>query len=355
MGILYDLVDPSELVGFARTYADEVLNNRFTGNQYLPNRYVDDIEYALKRLGLTDVDIAKYRSWDTQPPMTGRPGISRVRGEIAPVSRQIALGEEEGLRLRGLGQKVNNPLIDAIFDDVERMIRSVEGRIEVARFDTLIDGVCTLHENGLELEADYGMPADHKVVTPVAWTIGNKATALPITDMLIAQAAVEAQGGSIGKFVMSKQRLPALLVNDEVLAYAGSISNLTPIRLRLADVQGVLEDQGLPPIEFYDVQIRDNGMQRRVLPPEYVLCLPSDPFGVTLYGPTAEAVLLAEKGYIKAKKAPGLVAVVSQNETPVQTFTLGTGVALPVVPNPELMYTMKVDAGTNSGAIVQTF
>lgn len=353
MAIIYDLADPAELVGYARRYQNEVLNNRFVGERYLPNSYVDDIEFALKKLGLEDVEIAKYRAWDTPAPMTGRPGTSRIRGEIAPVSRQIALGEEEGLRLRALEKGSTSELVDAIFDDAERMIRSVEARIEVARFDALIDGKVVLNENGLELEVDSGMPADQKITVAVPWTVANKATATPISDMLAAQALSLARTGSgIGKFVMSQTRIPALLVNDEVRAYVAGGGDV-PVRVKLDDVRAVLSEEGLPPIEFYDVVVRDGKISKRVLPPEYVLCIPSDPFGATLYGPTSEAVLLAAKGYISAKQTRGVVAIVTQNDHPVQTFTVGSAVALPVIPNAELLFTLKVDA--TSDAIIPQF
>lgn len=356
MGILYDLADPAELIGYARRFTNEVLVNKFTGQQYLPNKFVDDIEYALKREGLTDVDIALYRSWDTPPPMTGRPGTAKVRGEIAPVSRSIALGEEEGLRLRRLKSTNGSQLVDQIFNDAERMIRAVEGRIEVARFDALIDGkVILLEPNGLDIVADYGMPSDQKVTPGVAWTVANSATATPISDLLAINALSLARNGAgIGKIVMSKSRVPALLVNDEVRDYIAGGGNV-PVRVRLSDVQAVLGEQDLPTIEFVDTMVRVDGVQKRVLPPEFVLCLPStdDPFGTTLYGPTAEAVLLAEKGYITAKQVRGVAAVVAQNDSPVQTFTTGTAVALPVVPNPELLFTLKVDVNSGTGVYDQ--
>lgn len=355
MTIVFDLVDPAELVGYARRYANEVLNNRFTGNRYLPDKNVDDIEYALKKEGLVDVDMAKYRAWDTPPAMTGRPGVARIRGEIAPISRQIALGEEEGLRLRALQKGNSSQIIDQIYNDTDRMIRAVAARAEVARFDALIDAKLILHENGLDLEVDYGMPADQKITVANAWTVANKATATPISDMLAADALSVARNGSgLGKIVMSKTRLPALLVNDEVRDYVAGGGNV-PIRVRLDDIQAVLSEQGLPAIEFYDTLVRDNGIQKRVLPTEYVLMLPGteDPFGSTLIGPTAEAVLLAEKNYISSKQVSGLVAVVVQNDSPVQTFTSAHGVILPVIPNPELLFTLKVDATTSDAAIPQ--
>lgn len=355
MAIIFDLVDPTELVGYSRQYADEVLANVFVGQNLLPNRAVDDIEYALRRVSRRDVDIAKYRPWDTPAPMTGRPGITRLRGEIAPVSRQIALSEEEGLRLRALESAAGGKeLVDTIFDDTELMIRAVEARIEVARFDALVDGILTLEENGLHLVVDYDMPATHKITAGTPWTVANALTATPISDLLAAvERYSDDNGGNMpGKIVMSRKRLPGLQVNAEVLAFAAS-GGTTPRRVDLATINGVLADQDLPQIEFYDVKVRDLGVQKRVLGTEYVLLLPDEKFGETLYGPTAEATLLAEKKYLKTKDVSGVCAVVTQNDHPVQTFTVGTGVALPVIADANELMTLKVAPTTTDTVIPQ--
>src|SRR5688500_18683742 len=146
--ILCDLVDPAELTQYARQYDDEVLRNRFRLDQLLPNRPVDDHEFRLRVGSFTDVDAAEYRAWDIQPAMTGRPGITRKRGELAPVSRQIPLLEEEGLRLRDLLAGSSDGRIRAIFDDVERRVRSVQARIELARGGVVPAGNLTEAETG---------------------------------------------------------------------------------------------------------------------------------------------------------------------------------------------------------------
>jgi hypothetical protein len=39
---------------------------------------------------------------------------------------------------------------------------------------------------------------------------------------------------------------------------------------------------------------------------------------------------------------PGVVAVVTETDHPVQTFTVGTAIALPVLPNPKLLFVADV-------------
>lgn len=365
MNILWDLVDPAELTQYARTYDDETLRNRFMLDRILPNRPVDDTEFRIRVGQFQDVDAAEYRAWDTQPAMTGRPGLVRKRGQLAPVSRQIPLLEEEGLRLRDTLAGNNDARIAAIFDDVERMVRSVQARIELARGDVLTDGILTLAENGLQFTVDFGMPAGHKVTAPVAWTVANAATATPITDLLGWLETYNTDtGGNPAGMLMSRQRLAGLLVNAEVRAFAAS-GGTTPRRVNLATLSDIFSDQGIPPIvglgsdplsaapvgggggngPFFDEMVRVNGVQTRVIPASHIIFIPDTSDGAageTLYGPTAEATLLRERGLIETTDIPGIVALALQNENPVQIFTLATAVALPIVGNANLLFSANV-------------
>lgn len=354
--IIYDLVDPAELTGYVRAFDNEVLKNKFTLDQILPNRNVEDIEFRVKTGALADVDAAEYRAFDTQPAMAGRPGITRKRGELPPVSRQIPLTEEQTLRLRALERGTNDPIVTAIFDDSERMIRAVQARIELARGDALVDGIVTIAENDMFVTIDYGMPASHKVTAPIAWTVANKATAKPITDLLgWIDTYVDTVGSPPRGMMMSRRRLAGLLVNAEVLAFAAA-GGTTPQRINLATLSDIFSDQGIPPITapigadplnsgpFFDETVKVAGVQTRVIGDQYLIFLPpgDEKMGETFYGLTAEATRLIEKNLIVASDAPGIVALALQNDNPVQTFTLATAIALPVIPNSELMFTANV-------------
>lgn len=355
--MIFDLVDPIELTEYVRAFNDETLKARFVLDQVLPNRQLEDLEYRIRTGSLTDVDVAEYRAWDTQPPMTGRPGITRKRGELPPVSRQIPLSEEEMLRLRAVERGVSNPIVDAIFDDAERMVRAVQGRIELARGDLLTDGIVTINENGVNLTVDFGVAAGHKPVLAGAdqWTVANAATATPITDLLEWLETYKTDTGVMPRgIMMSRTRFPALAVNAEVRNYAQAGAATGPTRVNLATIGQIFAEFGIPPLTglgadtsgdpFYDVNVRVNGVQTPVIPTDKVVFIPptDEPVGNTFYGITAEATRLLERGLITRQDAPGIVALVLQNDNPVQTFTLATAIALPTVVNPELIFTADV-------------
>jgi hypothetical protein len=346
--INFDLVDHAELVNYARLYYNEVLAPQFLLRRYLPERNHDELEWAANQGGLQDVDAALYRSWDVPAPMTGRPGIARIRGEIAPISRGIPLSEEEKLRLRSIERGNNDPRIRQIYADLERMLRSVALRVELARADVLIDGKFTLAENGLFMEADFGMPTANKVTLSTAWTVANAASAQPITDLLAIADVLSDVGADISDYdlVLSRKKLPALQVNQQLLAFAQGGDASAPQRLNQNGIQAIFTDEGLPDIVLMDEMVRIEGVQTRVLPTTQALLLPKpgtgDPYGETLFGPTAEAVLMVERGVLKANEAPGIYGIVLENQHPVQTVTIAGCTAVPTLINPELLVSIVV-------------
>lgn len=343
--LVYDLVDPAELIDFVRAFDNEVLRpeNRFTLDRFLPNRNIDDLEFRIRKGSLTDVDSAEYRSFDTPAPMTGRPGITRLSGKLGPVSRQIPLGEEEFLRLRALEQGTNDPIIAAIYDDAERMIRAVQARVELARGDLINDGIVTIAENGLVLEGDFGRAASMSVAAGTVWT--NTAATI-LTDLLgWLDDYVEENGVEPGSILMPRTRIGNFALNTEMREYAAA-SGTTPSRINRQTIDNIFSNEGLPPIETYDAQVRVNGIATRVLPLNKVFFMPpaGESYGNTFYGPTAEALKLRAKGLIEQEAVPGVVAVVTETDHPVQTYTVGTAIAVPGSPNASLVLDATVAA-----------
>jgi hypothetical protein len=120
---------------------------------------------------------------------------------------------------------------------------------------------------------------------------------------------------------------------------AAAASGTTPVRINNETVDAIFAANGLPPVVLYDTLVRVEGVATRVIPANKILMLPpaGEPLGATFYGVTAEALKMAGKGFIVAQDMPGVVAVVTETESPIQTYTLGTAVAMPVLPNPELV------------------
>lgn len=335
---MFDLVEPALLTQYVREFDNEVLKNEIGfWEAWLPNTLNDELEWRAIQNAFQDVDTAEYRAWDTVPTMTGRQGFTRIRGELAPVSRQIPLGEEEMLRLRAIRESNGDVgLVNQIYADAERMVRSVQMRIEMARAQVITTGKFTLAENGLAMEADFGMSATHKPTAAAAWSV---TTTDILSDLLTwMQLYVDDNGVEPEHIVMSRQVLGYLYNNDSMQA-AAAFGGSSPARLNNEMVDAIFAANGLPPVTLYDTKARVDGVSTRLTPVDVVYFLPGtgEATGATHYGITAEAIKLASKGLIEQSEMPGVVAVNLENDSPVQTSTLATAVAVPVLPNPDLI------------------
>jgi Phage major capsid protein E len=139
--------------------------------------------------------------------------------------------------------------------------------------------------------------------------------------------------------LMAKARLGNLFLNAEMRA-AAAANGVTPARVNRETIDAIFAANDLPPISTYDVKVRVNNVSTRVWPEDKVALLPdpSENMGNTFYGITAEALKLRGLGYIDSEEMPGIVAAVTTTDSPVQTFTVGTAIALPVLPNPMLLF-----------------
>jgi hypothetical protein len=341
MRMIFDLVEPAVLTNYVRQYDNEVLKNQLGLEQFLPNTPNPELEYRVTKNAFLDVDVAEYRPFDVQPTMTGRQGFERIRGELVPLGRQIPLTEEDHHRLRNLGnaQGAAAPgLIADIFADAERMTRAVQMRIEVARGQVLTTGKFTLAENNLFMEADFGVYSGHAPTTGTAW---SNVAATILADLLTwQQLYVDDTGIEPGVILTSRKVLGYMFLNTQMREAAG-FGGTTPSRLNVEMVDAIFAANGLPPVMLYDTKARINGVSTRIIPEDKVLFLPApgsgESLGATHYGITAEAMFLAEEGQIEAEDAPGVVAVNYKNDAPVQTFTAAHAIAVPVMPNTQLV------------------
>jgi hypothetical protein len=330
---VFDLVDVAELVGYVRGLRFEDLRL----DAVLPAvNNPDPINYALHRADLTAVEVGKYRSWDAPSTVGSRPGLTRIEGELAPISQSIRLGEYERLRQNALEGAANGGAIAReIFNDARNMAYAVQARVELARGDLLTDGVVTVNENGAQFTVDFGVPAGNLFTTGTAWA--TVASADPLTDILagIEQYRTASKGALPGLAVTSRANIGYLLRNANIRALAAA-SGITPSRLTNTELDAVLASFGVPPIVQYDTEVVVGGSSTRVIPADKFILLPGNQAeaGITLFGVTAEAQELVSAGQLEIDNIAGITTVVEKTTNPVSIWTTGTAIALPVLRDP---------------------
>lgn len=342
--LIYDLADPQELQGFVRGVQQEQERNVFVLAQFLPNDNIDGIDWRVTKGELRDQDAAVVRSWDTPAPIGDRQGISRIMGELPPISKKMRLGEEERLRLRMLERAGDaSEIISKIFDDVSNLGRSVAARVELFRGEVLETGEINIDENGVEQSVDFGRKTEFDAAANTLagadkWS--DHTGSDPVENLITWTAAYRDENGidpALG--LTSTAVINHLLRNDAIRALAATVAGAPQLVTRVHLAQ-VLSAFGLPPLVAYDTKVRVNGTQVPVISADKVILLPpsNEPLGRTFFGTTAEAIELQGAQQISADQAPGLTAVVEKTFDPVSTWTKVSAIALPTLVNPNLTF-----------------
>lgn len=338
MLITTDYITPAELTGYVRAALEDLQVNQFTLGRFLPNNVIDDLQYRFTRGGDGLAEAATFRAYDAESPIGSRPGLTRVSGELPPISRKVRLGEYDRLRQR---RAEGDQILSAIYNDARRMARAVAARMELARGDALANGSVTIEENGLVAAVDFGRAANQTTAPGTLWSDTTNATVL--SDLITWRDRVVTSAGSPpGASVTSTAVLRLVQRNAEIInAITGSAAGRT--RVTLAELNALLQSEGLPPFEVNDARISVAGVSTRVLHEDFVVMLPApgdvnDPdstdLGGTLWGTTAES--LDPDFGIEETDAPGVVAGSYSTKDPVALWTKAAGIGLPVLANPNL-------------------
>lgn len=344
-GLLTDLINPLELVGFVRG-----LDPRISGqtlDRFLPDRTRETATWAFNVTEDSHMEAMRYRPFDVEADIGERRGIARVSGKIPPLSRKLPIGEELQMLLAELlgSRAAGAPpeVVRQIFDDAASLTRQLQSRVHLARAQALTTGKVDLEEDrGYEAtEIDYTVGGTRPVTALSApsalWSVHGSAT--PIADFIDWKAEWKAAnaGATPAIALMSSVALGHFLQCAEVKTFLGIPGALTPPIVTEAQLQGVLQALGLPRIETDDSEIKMNGVTARAIAENKVLFLPEpnvEQFGETTWAPTVESMTLVGRGFGTRATAPGITATVWATPDPVMTWTKVSGIVIPVIKDP---------------------
>jgi hypothetical protein len=337
---------PATLSTYARAAAMDLAVNKFTLNQWLPNKNIDDLTYRFVRGGDSLIEAATYRSYDAESSIAGRPGVTRVSGELPPISRKIVLGEYDRLRQRA---NPDSSIRDAILSDAERVTRQILARLEVARGDALVNGEVTINEDGVVATVDFGRDSTMEVTAGTLWS--TTASADPISDLQTwTQAYVDRNGEPPGVLLTSTRVRGLLLQNAAIRTMAGNINGV-PTLVSPDTLNQVLSSYDLPRLVTYDARYAIAGVSTRVVDDHFALLLPAPvdanspdgtDLGATFYGTTAESL---DPSFGLSGQEAGLAVGTYRKEDPISLWTKAAAIALPVLATPDLA--MRAIVATN--------
>jgi hypothetical protein len=328
-----DYVSPAELTWYAREVPSPY---NLILDQFLPNVPINHIEAEIGEITTTN-RAARFRSWDTPVGIGKRDYAESRRVKIPPLGQKLPVGEYEQLQLAlaRTGGNDRAAMIEEIYKDTDNNVRSIYNRCEVARGDVLMDGKFTLvNEDGLTLEADFGLDSGNNVAPSTLWS--NSVNATPLQDMRAWMLTYSLLNGARpGYALMSEAIISALESAEEVrqaLSYNGSI--LKPFATD-AELAGIFSTNRFPAIVPYDTTIDWDGSNKRVIDQNKVIFLPQNPsdLGFTAWGITAEALALAGSNNpaLTFQQAPGIVAVTTREGDPPRVWSKAGATVMPII------------------------
>ncbi len=336
MPLFTDIYDPREITGYVRAAMRDWPVNRPSLARFLPFKLVDDIEFRFTRGDNGLVQLAPFRAYDTEASISGRRGVTRVSGELPPISRKRVLSEYDRLKKRANPQNVLEESVESDADEiVDEIMMSFEAEIGQALNAGSVTPPC------LAETVSFGRSGGNSVTAGTLWS--NTGSSDPISDLRAwAKYYRQKNGAEPGVVLMSEDALSYLLQSAAVRSLAANLAG-TPTIIDEQTLGQIFTRNRLPQIETYEVQYDDGtGTPTRILPNASVLLLPPpvDPnapegtkLGATFVGTPAEA---DDPDYQLADSGAGLVAGVHRGDDPPSVWTRVSGIGLATLANPDL-------------------
>ncbi|MGY4845497.1 major capsid protein [Kocuria sp. MNB10] len=342
MAIWTDVIDPATLTGYARASLAEYEAKKGTLAQWLPNRTVTDTVIKLVQGDAGLVDVAKFRAYDAEPEIGRRRAGRRVTLELPALGQNIPVSEYQQLRTRNAS---DTAVLNAIQTTTDTVVRAVADSIERMRGIVLATGKATINQDNFRTDDDFGRRPENTVTAEALWNTPD------VSRMADLQAwhdtYVDATGEQPGAIVLSQKAFRALAGGNEFR----TVLNGGGARLGTrAEIQALLDSEGMAQIVTYDRRVSVDGVATRVLPENTVLMLPAagpttnesgSPLGSTIWGQTLTAT--APEWAIEDVEQPGLVTGVWRNpKPPMIAEVIADAIALPVLANANLSLAAKV-------------
>ncbi|MEW5810271.1 MAG: major capsid protein [Actinomycetota bacterium] len=316
--------------------------------QLFPTRFFDTNRVDWAELVQTN-RTAAYRSFDGLIHVSARDAGSGKYVELIPFSDSLNKGEYERIAAEiALNAGTNTDrLVRAAYNDAERLMGTMNNRIELAWGDVLTDGKLTINEGGFNGEADYGVPAN-QISAPAgaSWTDANQATAVPLTDFDAQQEVRIANGyAPAAQALMSRTRISILRRNKQIIdAVYGSTQGRTSVTVE--ELNRLLSQENLPVVRAYDSTLSVEGTTTRVIGVDKVIMLPEDigSLGFMAFGLSATALELVRSNQAEMTfgNASGVVGLVEKVGPPYREFTFVDAVGMPILANAGLLSVLDV-------------
>lgn len=301
------------------------------GDRFLPNRNVYSTNFAYDVIKNSQ-HIAAMIGYGAEPPVVDRDAVAKMHGEIAKMGLKYIATEEELLALnQARNGAEQSAMVDRLTVRAIDLVNAIQRRIAVAKMEALAKGAFSYNKNGVKVNVDFGIPAGHKqaLVSPNDWANASH----DIIGDLLAWASTYSttNGKSPDAILVSREVFGLMAKNNGIIIDAGRPTGAS--RASEADVQAVLQDNGLPGITIVNerkVVVKDiytgNDETIEYMPVNRVVFV-SEGVGNFLLGPTVENNF-----------QPGIFVDAYDNKEPIQSIFRAVAAGFPALEKPELLF-----------------
>lgn len=336
MPTLSNLIDNKQLLDFSQHFN---VRRDYMGSRLFPDQKTQYIEQEYTRFcenGNLPI-VAKVHAMNTETYIGSRVPFEKVSIEELLIKEKINLSESVARLTKGMSMD-NDPLRRYIFDDVARMAERVVTRAELAKMMAISKGKYIITENGLNLEVDYGVPAENYVASdwsdPNADILGDirKWRLIAISKGMAPDIAITTE--KVLLYMMSNAGIQKAIFGTSGV---GTLPSLEQLNALLSSQFGGLraitneEKYGTMVTEGDKVKVKQN----RFFPDDTFVMTATGTdgtLGIGLWGVTPEE--LEQGGAFDTKREQQFVTCTTWNTPdPVATWTKASGLFIPVLPN----------------------
>lgn len=331
MARIDELFNTKELLNYYRVKKQPAM----LGDTLFPARKIQDIKFDMIT-GANGLPVsASIHAFDTETELASREVLQKGAAELALIKRKIAIGERDIIA-------INNPRMDSeqkalvmgLFKDGDKMVESVQTRIEAMRMELLSSGKIAINENKVAITLDYKVPIGNKK----SFNWSDASSAKPLEDIkTLADAVEDASGTKPTRILTSSKVLNKILACESVKKAIFGV-NFDKIATR-KDLNSLLESMELPQVAVYNAKYKvqnSNGKYttKRYFPENILSMFAENALGETIYGLTAEEIELIGSNKMEEAKMVGNIFVgVEKEGDPVRRYTKAVATALPTLEN----------------------
>lgn len=298
-------------------------------------------------------------SYNSAAPKKTRNVVERLTGkipkiEITRVKEESDLNEYQHLQYYYGSEEGQRALMAWVYGDTDFCFKGINARLEWLALRALSTGGFVLDSDNnagivTETSVDFGVPAEHKLSSSVAWKAENAATATPISDIRAMVERATGEGILLKYLFMDIDTFYNMMATDEAVDFCSSwVPQVGRIKVpNVDDVNMALVAHRLPEIRIIDTYVtieKADGTRQTVNPWEkgIVTFVPEMKCGYTYHAPMADEMVV-DGVATKVKKEHILIKKYS-TEDPVTEVTKGIANALPVWGNADRCYLYDTNA-----------